>query len=763
VLIRKLLFVFVVVLALSTVPAFAQDDLSFDFSGVLNDSTPSETYSIELQAGELVVLTTVSSSVDTVLSLYDSNGTLLAENDDAAPGSVLTSQIVYTPDSSGTYAIEVRRFDDSSTGDYGIIVQEGIAPNLSDTAQFIFEESGTLSASQTEVKFSVDLNAGDTAIITTLATSGGIDTTLDLRDAGGTSITDNDDIIFGSNPNSQIIFAVPETGSYGIVVSSYTGDAEGDFILSVALDSTVEVPVTADSVTGDPLGNFSGFIDNDNEQEDYTVDLVAGQTIYAMTTATSGDLDTVLTLLDPAGETLAVNDDFEANNLNSAFAFTVEADGTYTVQVGRYGGGESSGNFDLVLLSVDASVAEQLEELATQVVSLSGPERIIETANFRVHYTIEGVDAATPEYAQAFADMLEELYDIQINQIGWAAPPRNSDGLYDTYLAEILEGEDGAMGYAYPVTVVGDNPNTSAVEETSTIAVLVVDNDFAGMEDVGNPQSLLRATTTHEFNHAIQFGYGTDEREYSLDWLFESTATWIETVTVGDEQDATKYVGDSFTYPELCFATLDPEQGGQLAYGDWTFLQTLADQYGESIVIRLWENTIPFNGFDVLSNTLQEVGTTIPDQIARWRVQTFALDYDLALLFERTVWLEETIDGAGTWTFSGSGIQELGANYFALDMGGVVDVALDGGEGLEVWALGVNDQTVDAFRLGVGGAFDTAPYNYTALMVVDTTIPADTASCSFRDYELKIDSGSGSNATPVYQFSSAEFQSLTNE
>lgn len=70
--------------------------------------------SISAVAGNLYRFETVqlSSNADTILELYNAGGTLLASNDDSGPG--LGSIVDYTPTTSGTYYVKVRRFAASS-------------------------------------------------------------------------------------------------------------------------------------------------------------------------------------------------------------------------------------------------------------------------------------------------------------------------------------------------------------------------------------------------------------------------------------------------------------------------------------------------------------------------------------------------------------------------------------------------------------------------------------------------------------------------
>jgi hypothetical protein len=60
----------------------------------------------------------------------------------------------------------------------------------------------------------------------------------------------------------------------------------------------------------------------------------------------SGGFDTVLSLLDSAGEVVAENDDSVGDNTNSLIFFKVRQSGNYIVRVSSFGG-SSGGKFTL--------------------------------------------------------------------------------------------------------------------------------------------------------------------------------------------------------------------------------------------------------------------------------------------------------------------------------------------------------------------------------------------------------------------------------
>lgn len=83
-------------------------------------------FSFDAEAGSTYTITTNGGveDTDTVLVLYDTDGTTyLNRNDDYADGS-FSSQIVWDCPSTGTYYFKVRGFSEGETGDYSISVTQ---------------------------------------------------------------------------------------------------------------------------------------------------------------------------------------------------------------------------------------------------------------------------------------------------------------------------------------------------------------------------------------------------------------------------------------------------------------------------------------------------------------------------------------------------------------------------------------------------------------------------------------------------------------
>jgi hypothetical protein len=509
---------------------------------------------------------------------------------------------------------------------------------------------------------------------------------------------------------------------------------------------------------------YEGDLDNTTTSQTYTIDLVAGQTVLVMTNATSGDLDTTLTLISPSGAVLLENDDLSSDTLNSAIGYTVEETGTYTVTVARYEGSSTSGAYTVTIKVGDEGILGVLDDLSR--IQLSGPMLFRDTDHFRLHYTLDGDDAVSEGYINALALSVEEIWRIQIDRMGWPPPPsdngRGGNDLYDVYMANLIGETESIFGYASPEDTIGDNANTPHIVEKGATSYIVLENDFElDYFDTHTVTSLMRTTMSHEFNHAIQFGYDTGSDD-EMNWYFEATATWIETAALTKDEAATGYVEAVFKYPEVCFGSGNESADGLAVYGQWLFIQVLADYYGDEVVRFLWENIATYDGFEALERTLENYEITLPEMVAKYHVQNLARQYKLAPAFNTTVWLESGIEGIGRWRYTGNGIQELAANYFEMQLpvgmyyAGLVN---DGGK-MELWGIGIQGDKADAVWLGHGGTINTVDYDHYYLMVFNPVYDDNVDDCTYMDYSIDIATGKGDTLPVSFTLDATYFEVL---
>ena len=514
-----------------------------------------------------------------------------------------------------------------------------------------------------------------------------------------------------------------------------------------------------------------GAVDVNNEFVYFDIfEAQANQTLYLY--VESSNIDTYMAVCDiNCEEIFAENDDIDADggNFNSALEYTFPADGDYSIVITDCCSETATGDFRLLLgynapqvltgnatpngatiavpyepmrpiVNVDEAVRDENAvvtdctgfELGERPI-LSGSMQTVETPNFVIHYTLEGVDATTQSFVDEVARFVEEVLEVQTQQLGWPAAPRDcgegGDNRFDFYLQEVLN--EDILGYAQPENIVKDNPTSPFVETWSAYSFLVIDNDFNG---VRNPLSVMRATVSHEFHHAVQFGYDVGD---AVQWVYEATASWMELKTSVD-QDATRYAQSVLNEPDLCVGTLDSEEGIRV-YGEWLLIDSLAQDFGDESIIRLWEYLADYEGMDAYYRFLSEQGMTPQEAARNYAIRILLMDNDFGQLINDTVWVEARIEGIGTYTPSTGGVQELGADYALIRRRGNYNFSINSNS-LDLVFVGINSGTgrVDVFELGQSGTVDTTNYSNAYVIVLNTDQHDDPTNCRTTNWELTV-------------------------
>jgi hypothetical protein len=232
--------------------------------------------------------------------------------------------------------------------------------------------------------------------------------------------------------------------------------------------------------------------------------------------------------------------------------------------------------------------ALQRPRLAHSTLSPSG--------HFRVHYDTEGREAVEavdvnlngiPDYVDATADIADSMWALEIDSLGYRAPPSDGDAgggsETDIYILDL--GRTQNYGITYPTSSGSTGPS-----------YIEVDNDFTNpiygstFACPGNPGTreldALRVTLAHEFFHVIQFGYyqGVDGR-----WWQEASATWMEDVAYPALDDYLQYVCTFLLVPRRSLDSGLPGAGDLHPYGASVFAHFLDQRYERDVVRWIWE------------------------------------------------------------------------------------------------------------------------------------------------------------------------------
>ncbi|MEQ1540597.1 MAG: pre-peptidase C-terminal domain-containing protein, partial [Sphingorhabdus sp.] len=188
---------------------------------------------------------------DSVLTLRDSTGAFIAENDDLIyHGSLTFSEITFTATTEGVYYLDVSGYTPnggvSDTGTFLLTATkpafDPIGHTTATTATLAIggAVNGTIEAAGDHDWFAVQLTEGQAYLFTTEAIVGGnLDTVLYIRDASGNPLAFNDDT--AGTQFSKIRFVAPTTGTYYVDLGVWGNQQPGSYRVAAAVAPPLEV------------------------------------------------------------------------------------------------------------------------------------------------------------------------------------------------------------------------------------------------------------------------------------------------------------------------------------------------------------------------------------------------------------------------------------------------------------------------------------------------------------------------------------------
>ncbi len=349
-----------------SVDAFEQNDspaaakvIANDTSLALNFCDDAEDYfRISLAGGETLTLYTASLEVqvDTVITLQDSAGSVLAVDDDGGEG--LASAVSYTAPTSGiTVTAVVRQFDTSLIGnDTGYVLNASVGATGAGQADFEFGISYIASPTD-DRNFEFEIlveNIGAAAAAADVGFYLSTDTVIDVND------------VFVDFTSIGIVPAGDSTTVSGVV--QWPTDLNGEYTFGLFVDDLNQVfesdetnnttyfpPVFLGSGDQNCIDDFAEPDDTRLEARQFTLpldrnyrtctdsedwlrfDASAGSTYTISTSRLLSNSDTALDLYDANGTLVATNDDVVgAESLNSAINYTAATSGALFLRMRQY-------------------------------------------------------------------------------------------------------------------------------------------------------------------------------------------------------------------------------------------------------------------------------------------------------------------------------------------------------------------------------------------------------------------------------------------
>ncbi len=372
------------------------------------------------------------------------------------------------------------------------------------------------------------------------------------------------------------------------------------------------------------------------------------------------------------------------------------------------------------------------------------PVQTIETNNFIIHFVVDEMppknfgpsydDRTTYQYANKIAQAAEAAWNYQIYTLGWQEPPGDGScgggiNKYDIYIKF-----DRSFGYAQRETQVsGSNAFTSYIVITNKISLDSV--NFRPLTD-----DEIKVTVTHEFNHALQFGYNGTKSSLFDSWFYENTATWMEEIHYPNINEWINFFfwrnPNNDTPLNKPFLNID-KTGNDYEYCGALFCHMLSRWFNNDIIKNIWifsatSNNNFLNDINsVLLNNGQNLKTALK-RYAVWRYFTGARDdsnhFPKGHLLPTSKILRTHINGTGSGDASPDYLYSKGGTSYIVfeNADGVIDINFDGQNNVEFSTIALNKRIY----------FNNVENNFTLNSLNDGTV--NNLSCIGKDYVVLI-------------------------
>ncbi|HID39699.1 MAG TPA: T9SS type A sorting domain-containing protein [Calditrichaeota bacterium] len=268
-------------------------------------------------------------------------------------------------------------------------------------------------------------------------------------------------------------------------------------------------------------------------------------------------------------------------------------------------------------------LSPDLQLKAQQLLQSAGPARQKQTTSpgghFIIHYDTSGYHAVPlkdeegngiPDYIDSAAVILENVWDVEINQLGFMPPPDKYGQPVSTYPVYFTKISD------YGITWLVDEIQLD--NRTIFTSYLELNTDYSGFYTKGLDG--MRVTAAHEFNHAIQLGYNVwQTSNYDLvdRFFMEMTSTWLEDYVYPQINDYYHYLYFLFNYlNSFSFNTAF----SLYPYANSLYLHMTSELYGPRFTVDVWERIIKEEGMQALETTLNNLGETFAESQNRYGV-----------------------------------------------------------------------------------------------------------------------------------------------
>lgn len=334
----------------------------------ISQQTPVVRYSFHARRGDVLHLhlRRASGDLDPWLQLQDSEGRVLASNDDTLEGPAPRDSRIrdYLVEADGEYHILASRYGQEAgtgSGNFVLSLNEAEYSGLGHTARTAIPlksgsgERGVLDDGQHVRFYQFAGEAGERVILRMERAGGTLDPLLALRDKQGRELVSDDDSGGGKNALIED-FRLPADGIYTIVATRFegaAGDSRGAYRVELLLPELALAGLPAGTQLADWGDAQQGRIDDGQPVQRYAFQGGAGDLVTVTMNRSSGDLDCVLKLYDAQQALLVMDDDGGPGSNARIGDFALPADGIYLIEATRYSGDtaarDTAGGFTLTL------------------------------------------------------------------------------------------------------------------------------------------------------------------------------------------------------------------------------------------------------------------------------------------------------------------------------------------------------------------------------------------------------------------------------
>jgi hypothetical protein len=199
------------------------------------------------------------------------------------------------------------------------------------------------------------------------------------------------------------------------------------------------------------------------------------------------------------------------------------------------------------------------------------------------------ISGTAKAYIHFVAQIFNHVWDVEINQMGYSAPPLESDSLYKVYVEDMTD---------YGTTNFDESTRINSGQNPPLYwSSITIDNDFQETPYYTHGINALEVTAAHEFHHAIQIGtYGFWEDDI---FAHELTSVWMEDIVYTDVNDYYQYLKDYFGDSSMnsgFWQGLSFNSDFTNGYERCIFAHCIAKIFGSDIMKDIWTGmrTLPF-------------------------------------------------------------------------------------------------------------------------------------------------------------------------